>query len=285
MEEAPPGQDPLVEDVWRSYLTTGRVPDYVPSPWYQSRTLKQFVRRVPEDPRCQYCHFPFEGVGGKLAKAFLGIQRSRLNPHMCNDCERFAEEFQGGAEIEVSLLFADIRGSTSLAEKMSAYEFSQLIDRFYRVTTRAIYRAGGMVEKMVGDEVTAFFVPAFAGEDHPRATVDVARNILRATGHDDPDGPWIPVGVGVHTGIAYVGTVGQKGANIDIVVLGDNVNVASRLAGVARTGEIVMSEAIRAAAALDSSDMEHRQLELKGKEGPVESWVWRSPAGAGRADD
>lgn len=268
-----PEKDPRVEEIWRAYLTTGRAPDFVSQPWHQSASLKRFVRRVPDDPRCQYCHYPFEGLGGKVARALFGIERSRLNPHMCNDCERFAEEFQGGAEMQVSLLFADVRGSTSLAEKMSAYDFSRLIARFYHVTTRAIYNHGGMVEKLIGDEVTAFFVPAFAGTNHAKTAVTVGREILRATGHESREGPWIPVGVGVHTGEAFIGTVGQKGSNLDIVVLGDNVNIAARFAGVARAGEIVMSEAVRLAAGLETAGMEHRHLELKGKEDLVEAWV------------
>lgn len=275
-----PEQDPRIEEIWRTYMTTGKAPDYVPQPWYQAPSLKRFVRQVPEDPRCHYCHYPFEGVGGKLAKAVLGIERSRLNPHMCNICERFAEDYQGGTEMEMTLLFADVRGSTALAEKMSALEFSQLIDRFYRETTHAIFHAGGMVEKLVGDEVTAFFVPAFSGPNHARTAVEVGKAILQATGHGDQEGPWIPVGVGVHTGLAYVGTVGERGSNLDIVVLGDNVNVAARLAGVAGAGELVMSEATRAAAALDSTGMAHRWFDLKGKEEAVEGWVYGRNTGS-----
>lgn len=269
-----PDKDSRIEEIWRTYMTTGKAPDYVPQPWHQSPAFRRFMRRVPDDPRCHYCHYPFEGVGGKLAKAVLGIERSRLNPHMCNICERFAEQFQGGTEMEMSLLFADVRGSTALAEKMSAIEFSQLIDRFYRATTHAIFHAGGMVEKLVGDEVTAFFVPAFSGPNHARTAVEVGIAILRATGHGDQEGPWIPVGVGIHFGRAYVGTVGQKGSNIDIVVLGDNVNVAARLASQAGAGELVISEAARAAAAMDHAGMDHRWFDLKGKEDPVEGWVY-----------
>lgn len=269
----PSENNPIVEEVWRTYMTTGNAPDYVPQPWYQSPVLKRFVRQLPDDPRCHYCHYPFEGVGGKLVKAVLGIERSRLNPHMCNICEKFAEEYQGGTEMDMALLFADVRGSTALAEKMTAYEFSQLIDRFYRVTTHAIFHAGGMVEKLVGDEVTAFFVPAFSKPNPAWVAAEVSREILRATGHDDPDGPWVPAGVGVHYGPAYVGTVGEKGSNLDIVILGDNVNIASRLAGVAKAGELVISEALRAAAGLESKGMEHRWFDLKGKEEPVEGWV------------
>lgn len=69
-------------------------------------------------------------------------------------------------------------------------------------------------------------------------------------------------------------TVGQKGANLDIVVLGDNVNVAARLAGVAKAGELVISEAAREAAGLDSTGLEHRWFDQKGKEEAVEAWIY-----------
>jgi adenylate cyclase len=202
-----------------------------------------------------------------------------MNPHLCNICERFAEANPGGAELEVALLFADIRGSTSLAETMNAYDFGQIINRFYQVTTNIIYEHGGMVEKLVGDEVTAFFVPAFA-ENHniSRAAVVTGQAILAATGHDREDGPWIPVGVGIHTGEAYVGAVGEPGKNIDIAVLGDNVNIASRLAGQAKTGEIVISDNTCRLAGMDGIGLEFRNLTLKGKEDSVDAWIYRSAA-------
>ena len=198
-----------------------------------------------------------------------------MNPHLCNTCERFAEDHPGGAELEVSLLFADIRGSTPLAATMKAYEFSQLINRFYQVTTNIIYEHGGMVEKLVGDEVAAFFVPAFVdGQNHARAAVTAAQAILLATGHGSAEGPWVPLGIGVHTGETYVGAVGEPGRNLDITVLGDNVNIGSRLAGQAKTGEIVVSESARSLAALDEDELEFRTLSLKGKEDPVDAWIY-----------
>lgn len=198
-----------------------------------------------------------------------------MNPHMCNICERFAEANPGGTELEVSLLFADIRGSTPLAETMNAYDFSQLINRFYQVTTNIVYKHGGMVEKLVGDEVTAFFVPAFAEEHNfARAAVRAGKEILAATGHGGPHGPWVPVGVGIHTGEAYVGAVGEPGKNIDIAVLGDNVNIAARLAGQAKTGEIVISDATSRSARMDTAGHELRTLSLKGKEEPIEAWIY-----------
>ena len=113
-------RDPKVEQVWRSYLTTGKPPKDVDLPWYESPTMRTFARRLPSDPRCQVCYYPFGGLGGSIVRSFFRLERSKMNPHLCNICERFANSNPGGAELEVALLFADIRGSTPLAATMDA---------------------------------------------------------------------------------------------------------------------------------------------------------------------
>jgi adenylate cyclase len=266
-----------IEEVWRSYLTTGKTPESYKLPWYESAGMRALARRIPTDPRCQVCYYPFGGLGGRLIRSLINLEPSKMNPHLCNICERFAEENPGGAELEVSLLFADIRGSTPLAATMKAYEYSQLIDRFYKVTTNIIYEHGGMVEKLVGDEVAAFFVPAFTDDNnHARAAVKAGQAILAATSHGQGREPWVPLGLGIHTGEAFVGAVGEPGRNINITVLGDNVNVASRLGGQALAGEIVISETTRQMAGLPKDELEFRSLTLKGKESPVDAWIYRS---------
>ena len=119
------------------------------------------------------------------------------------------------------------------------------------------------------------YVPGFAGPEHPRRAVQAAQELLRVTGHADPGGPWLPVGVGVHTGLAFVGTMGTEGRTTDITALGDNVNIAARLASKAGSGEALISEAAYAAARLDLGHLEQRQLELKGKSEPVSVRVLR----------
>ncbi|MFN2134363.1 MAG: adenylate/guanylate cyclase domain-containing protein [Candidatus Promineifilaceae bacterium] len=267
-------RDEYVAQVWRSYMTGAPPPEGFSLPWYERSFLRPLARVLPSDPRCQICYYPFEGLGGALVRTLMHLERSTMNPHLCNVCERFAESFPGGVEIEVSLLFVDIRDSTPLAESMDATSYSRLIDRFYQVATNAVYRYGGLVEKLVGDEVVSFFPPAFAKDgNHARAAVDAARDILSETGHGSSEGPWVPVGAGVHTGQAFVGAVGEPGKNLNITVLGDNVNVGSRLAGQARTGEIVISLPALQAADLQPQAMEQRTLKLKGKEAPVTAWV------------
>ena len=265
--------DPLVEKVWRTYMNTGKVPQGIDLAWFESKALRPIVRLLPDDPRCRVCMYPFEGVGGKLAKIAFGLEPSKMNPQLCNVCERFAEKYPGGAEVEVTLLFADVRGSTGIAEGMSPLEFSRLINRFFRAATKVLFRKYAMIEKLVGDEVAAFFVPGFAGEDHSNVAVKAGIEILKATGHEDPAGPWIPVGVGVHTGPAYVGSVSTEEGVADITVLGDSVNLAARLTSQAGAGQVILSETTRIEAGIEPEGMESRRLELKGKSEPVDAWV------------
>jgi len=165
------------------------------------------------------------------------------------------------------MLFADVRGSTALAEKMSPIDFSRLINRFYVVATDVLVRTDALVDRLIGDEVIGLYIPGFAGPDHPRRAIEAARTLLGVTGHQDPEGPWLPVGVGIHTGTAFVGVVGgEEGTPQDFTALGDNVNTAARLASNAKPGEVLISDAAYTAAGLDLGDLETRELELKGKE-------------------
>jgi adenylate cyclase len=176
-------------------------------------------------------------------------------------------------EVEMSMLFADIRGSTPLAESMSASEFKGLIDRFYSETTHVLSHSFAIIDKLAGDEVSGFYLPGYLGKDYAKRSVEAAQEILQVTGHADPEGPWAPVGVGINTGEAYFGVVGQDDEMVEITALGDEVNVAARLASQAAAGEIVLSESTVRKAGLDVTDLEKRTLELKGKSQPIDVWV------------
>ncbi len=266
-------QQRLISEIWRTYLTTGDMPKDMGAPWFRSNMLRPLVKRLPSNPRCRICDYPFGGVGGFVARSLLGVSTSTLNPHLCNVCEDAIRELNGGAEVELSMLFADVRGSTTIAETMSPAAYSRVIDRFYTAASQVLFWKYGLLEKLIGDEVAAFFVPGIAGTDHARVAIEAGEAILRVTGHGAPQGPWVPVGVGVHTGVAYVGAVGAGGGVPDITVLGDAVNTAARIAAQAATGELLFSEAARAAAALPNTGLETRHLTLKGRTEPIDVWV------------
>ena len=260
-------QDAMVEEVWRTYLTTGK--------HVRERRYRQIFRLLPGNPRCNGCYAPFQGAGSTVARMIYGRRPSRLNPQLCNVCDVFAQKYQGGAEIELSLLFVDVRGSTALAEGMNPTEFSQLINRFYQTATQVMVHTDALIDKIIGDQVAGMYVPGFAGQQHPRRAIEAARDILRETGYGNGAKPWISLGAGVHTGTAFVGSLGSENGVSDITVLGDTPNTAARLSTSAGTGEILISEAAYQAAGLDSEDLEKRELQLKGKREPVNVWVMR----------
>ncbi len=263
----------LNEEVWRTYLTTGGNVKGMQLPWFEHPFFKPIFRALPSDPRCHLCYIPFKGVGGFISRRLLDVKPSAMNPHLCDTCERFAERFPGGVELEISILFADIRGSTPLAEKMETREFSALIHRFYLAGTKPLYSNGALIEKFVGDGLTAFFAPAFAGSNHAMTAIKAAREILYATGHRPGKTPWIPVGVGVNTGIAYIGSMKMGGGHTEITILGDVVNTTARLCSQAKPGEVLVGEAAMEMSGLSKDEHELRNLSLKGKQDIVDAWV------------
>ena len=156
-----------------------------------------------------------------------------------------------------------------MAEGMRPAEFHQVIDRFYQATTAVLIRSEELIDKLVGDEVVAYFIPGLAGVEHAKKAINAAKQILEVTGHNEPEGPWIPVGAGVHTGTAFFGTVSTKAAITDITALGDAVNASARLSAAAAAGELLISEAAYQAARLNLKGLEERNLELKGRAAPL----------------
>jgi adenylate cyclase len=258
----PGPSDPYTESFWREFLTKGDP---------RERRLRRIFKRIPHGPRCQLCGAPFEGIGAPVMR-MIGKQRSERSPTICDTCNEFMAQHHGGAEIEGSFLFADIRGSTALAERIGTSAFRDLLHRFYSTASRVVFDHDGMVDKFVGDELVAIFVPLLTGERHAARAVDAARALLIATGH--PAAPWVPIGAGVHTDRAWVGAVGE-GGHTEITALGDAVNTTARLASVAQAGEILVTTLAADAAGLPAS-LERRSLELKGKKRPTEVLVLRA---------
>src|SRR5437879_5343769 len=154
---------PDAEEMWRAELT-GKSP--------RLRHLRLWLKLLPSEPRCKLCNAPFHGLGRPIA-AILGRQRSRKNPRFCNYCETIAPIYRGGAEVELTLLFVDVRGSTTLAERVTPSKFSRLMNRFYDVATRVLIDSDAWIDKLVGDEVIAFYLPFL--EDHPARGLSVGR--------------------------------------------------------------------------------------------------------------
>jgi adenylate cyclase len=256
--------DAEATEIWRQILT-GKVKGL-------TRTRK-LVGWIPSGPRCKLCLAPMKAPGSVVLKPF-GYGPSRYNRRLCRCCFKQIDGRPGGAEIELSLLFADVRGSTGLAERMPAHEFSRLISRFYGAAGRVVESWNGLIDKFVGDEVVALFIPGFAGDDHASRAIGAARDLMRETGNDSGE-PWVPIGAGVHTGVAFVGSIGE-GDDYDFTAVGDAVNTAARLASSAAAGEVLLSRATVDASGFDSVGFETRTLALRGRDASIDAVVARA---------
>lgn len=254
------------EEEWHDFLAGTHPHLQHPSP----------LRFIPSRPRCKLCRAPFRAPGALVLRRY-GYAPWDKNPKICGRCFKGLETHAkacpgpleedrqvGGAEVELSMLFADVRGSSKLARQMPVLDFTRLMNRFYRASSEVLFEADAIIEKFVGDEVVALFLPFLAGREHARKAVDTAQGLLQATGHGSPEGPWIPLGAGVHTGTAFVGIVSSTKGTSDFTALGDSVNVAAHLASQAAIGEVLVTDPAAAAASLRAEGLERRHLSLKG---------------------
>jgi adenylate cyclase len=237
----------------------------------RGRRRRRIWRALPGGPRCKICTSPFGPPFGPVLR-LVGKGRWPGNPAYCGGCFRELYSHLAGAEVECTLFFADVRGSTAIAEGMSAGAFRELMSRFYATAVDILVGHEAVVDKFVGDEVVAIFIPAMAGAGHSRRAIDAGLALLRATGNDGPR-PWVPIGVGVNTGVAYVGAVGTA-EHVEFTALGDTVNVAARLASAAGGGELVAPVATAQSAGLPIDGLERRGLELRGKSAATEVVVF-----------
>jgi adenylate cyclase len=174
------------------------------------RAFIAVMKRMPTEPRCRLCHAPYGGIGGRIMRRF-GFGPSRKNPSLCNTC--FEKAPMGGVEIEIGVLFADVRGFTSLAEEMTPTRVAELLNRFYDSAAMVLSRSA-IIDKLVGDEVMALYLPQLLRDGWEDEMLRDASDLLAAVGFGSPDEPWLPLGVGLDVGRAFVGNVGAASTRV-----------------------------------------------------------------------
>jgi len=252
------------EERWRNYFN-GTDP--------AARAGRALWGKLPSPPRCDLCAAPFKGPFAPLLR-LIGKRPFVKNPRYCDFCISRLMKAQGGAEIEMSALFADVRGSTPLAEQLGPTRTREIIDRFYTAGVEVLCQGGAMVDRFMGDQIVGYFVPLYTPA-HPRSAIETGLALLRATGNLAGKESWIPIGVGVHTGRAFIGTVGRASGLLELTAIGESINLAARLASVAGAGELVCSEAAYVAAGV-TVEAERREMVLKGVSAPVAVRVLRT---------
>lgn len=180
----------------------------------------------------------------------------------------------GGANQTITVLFADIRGFTSISERANPEKVVGLLNQYFSAMTEIIFEHGGTLDKYIGDELMALFGAPTATPDDARNAVKVAVAMqkrmaalnadLVAQGYQE-----IAIGIGLHTGVATVGYIGSEKRS-EYTAIGDTVNLASRLQSNSERGQILISEAT-AAAAGDIFPMTKKEpLMVKNRVQPVE---------------
>lgn len=226
---------------------------------------RRLFRYLPSAPRCKVCNNPFGGPAGRVLAA-AGFSPSRKNPNLCSRCCDALPP--GGAEVDVAVLFADIRGSTALGQRGAAADFASLLNRFYIAATQTLLRHDAVIDKLIGDEVMAFFVRGISGSQYRRRAVRAGIDLLKAVGYGTDEGPWLELGVAVNAGVAYVGNVG--GSVVDFTALGDPVNVSARMQQHAAGGELLVACGV---ADELMAKTPRRELNLRGHRQPIGAFV------------
>lgn len=198
--------------------------------------------------------------------------------------EKVAQQAAGGLEEnafpgekkDIAVMFVDIRGFTTMSESMEPEQVAHMINSFLNVTTAAVFRHGGTIDKFIGDCTMALFNAPLDQEDYVFKAISAALDIQEHIGDIpvDPDDPTkiVRVGIGIDCGEAMVGSIGTQ-FRMDYTAIGDTVNTASRMEGQAKAGEILISANVYERVK-DRINCEYRGgVQLKGKKQPVDTYL------------
>jgi len=219
-------------------------------------------------PQCGVCGTVLAGPLSHVFRA-AGIKRSPRNPNICSRCDTHIEE---GSLVEVTVLFADLSSFTELTQELGAERTHEVVDAFLRTATDFITRRGGLIDKYIGDAVMALFNVPVKQPDHERRAVAAARDIQSSMGELGRRFQMdLNAAVGIAAGFARVGRLGS-GESRDITAIGDVVNLAARLEGKTRPGEILVSGEVYAKVAAEHPGIQEERLALKGFKEPLAAY-------------
>jgi adenylate cyclase len=223
---------------------------------------------------------PLRGVISAPFRAF-GVRPSWMNPNTCTICELMFTKVMRARKITIdaTIMFADLRGYTSLSQSQSPDAVSGLLDAFYDECASAIWEHEGLLNKTIGDAVMAVFNFPLKREQHARNAVLAARDIqknwreVRATlaqAHGLTASE-LGIGIGIHTGDLSFGEFGRS--HRDLTAIGTVVNTASRAQSVAEADQILVTKAVFDRAQPDLKDSPSKPFLLKGFNTPIELYA------------
>ncbi len=245
----------------------GRYEDLPPPDKLEQSTLKR-IKAAP-DVRLACQLRPTHDV--TVAPLLVAAPEATLPPN--------TQETSPGREREITVLFCDIRHFTSLTEMRLPFDIVFLLNRYFALVGNAVEKAGGRVDKFIGDGAMALFGIGSAPEEACRQALAAAAAIVRdieKLGVELSDELSMPlhIAIGIHTGPAVVGTLGY-GRVRSLTAIGDTVNVASRLETAAKEFDaaIVISDAVASLSGADTAGVESREISVRGRALPLKVYV------------
>jgi adenylate cyclase len=213
---------------------------------------------------------PLRGPASVPFRAF-GIRQSRMNPNLCTICELMFSKIMKATKVtmDATILFADMRGYTSLSRSHTAEQISSLLDDFYDECGNAIWEHDGLLNKTMGDAVMAVFNFPIKQEDHTLKAVNAARQIRErwrgkqaSFANELGLAPGVlGVGIGIDCGEISFGEFGRS--HLDLTAIGNVVNTASRAQSVAQGNEVLVTQSVRERL-LELRSSPGQQYQLKG---------------------
>ena len=182
----------------------------------------------------------------------------------------------GGVEQEVCVLFSDIRGFTSMSEALEPSRVVKLLNEFFDKMIDVVFKYNGTLDKIIGDELMVLYGAPLKKKDDIINAVTTAKEMFttldRFNNEMVDDGfPELKIGIGINYGKVICGNIGSE-QQMNYTVIGDTVNLASRLCSAARPGEIIISESVHNELKGEHKFIVNEDLTLKGKRNPVKNW-------------
>ena len=204
-----------------------------------------------------------------------------MNPNTCTICEMMFTKVMRATKIsvDVSVLFADLRGYTAMSQSLPEAQIAALLDVFYDECAEAVWEYGGLLNKTIGDAIMAIFNFPIRQADHAVRAVEAAREIHRRCRDQhrllaeslDCDVDALGIGIGIDSGIVRFGEFGRS--HRDLTAIGTVVNTAARAQSVAQPGQILVTRTVRDRSGQALAASEGRLFPLKGIAEPVSLYV------------
>ena len=185
----------------------------------------------------------------------------------------------GGTESDVTILFSDIRGFTSMSEKLSPTQIVKLLNKYFQSMINVVFKYNGTLDKIVGDELMVLYgVPLKNPEDTDNSVKTAIEMFVQLDKFNDrivKDGfkPF-KIGIGINKGKAVSGNIGSE-QQMNYTVIGDTINLGARLCSSAKSGEILISRSVKENISDKYNFKQIPSIEVKGKAKPIDIWLYK----------